>query len=126
MLGKYTIRGMRFHAFHGSNVVEREFGIGFNVEVTIMYPLKAEDDAPDAQSKVQGAAIYETTKDVMMNTKYTSRTSLGLEIAKRLFMRFPDAEEVGVKINRATIFISGSIDSIDTEVWCKRHEFPGI
>lgn len=126
MLGKYTIKGMRFHAFHGSNVVEREFGIGFTTEVTIIYPLTPDDDTPQSESKVKGAEIYEVVKDVMMNTKYTSRTSLGIEIAKRLFVQFREAAEVGIKITRTTIFIPGSIDSIDTEVWCKRTDFPEL
>lgn len=126
MVGKYTIKGMRFHAFHGSNVVEREFGIGFNVNATVIYPLTAEDDSEKAESKVKGAEIYEIIKDVMMNTKYNSRTSLGLEISKRLFVQFREAEEIGIMITRSTIFIPGSIDSIDTEVWCKRTDFPEL
>lgn len=126
MLGKYTIKGMRFHAFHGSDVVEREYGIGFNVEVTLIHPLSASDDSPTAESRVKGAEVFEIVKDVMMNTKFTSRMSLGIEIGKRLFVQFKEVEEIGIKITRTTIFIRGSIDSIDTEVWTKRTDFPEL
>lgn len=126
MLGKYIIKGMRFHAFHGSNFVERELGIGFSVDVSILYPLSHADDTPDVHSKIKGAEIYDIVKDVMMNTKYSSRTSLCIEMAKRLYVQFRDANEIGIKITRTTIFIPGSIDSIDTEVWSKRTDFPEL
>lgn len=126
MIGKYIIKGMRFHAFHGSNFVERELGIGFTVDVSILYPLCPEDDSPEVQSKVKGAEIYDVVKDVMMNTKYNSRASLAIEMAKRLYVQFRNASEIGIKITRTTIFIPGSIDSIDTEVWSKRTDFPEL
>lgn len=126
MIGKYTIKGMHFHAFHGSHEVEREFGLGFDVDATVIYDVTLADVDPKVNSTVHGADIHEIVTDVMMNTKFHSRTSLGLEITKRLFKHFKDVKEIGIKISRSTLFIPGDIAGVDNEVWCKRSDFPDL
>ena len=71
MNGKYTVKGMNFHAFHGFLEVERELGQVFCVDVTLTLPLKKEDASPSAMHKIRKADVYEVTKGVVMETKYT-------------------------------------------------------
>ncbi|MDL2264672.1 dihydroneopterin aldolase [Synergistaceae bacterium OttesenSCG-928-I11] len=124
MLGKYTIRGMHFHAFHGSLEVERELGLVFIVDVTLFFPLSPEDASQSAVSKIKGADVYETAKGVMMGTKFKSRVSLALRIAREMLARFEKASEVHVKITRKHFFIPGDVEAIEAEVQCTREDFP--
>ncbi len=124
MQGKYTIKGMHFHAFHGSLEVERELGLVFNVDATLFFPLLPEDASESAVSKIRGADVYETTKGVMMGTKFKSRVGLALRIAHELFLRFGKVSEVQVKIMRKQIFVPGDVEEIEAEVQCKREDFP--
>lgn len=123
MQGKFTIRGMHFHAFHGSLEVERELGLVFVVDVTLFFPLSQEDASEAAVSKIQGEVVYEVAKSVMMGTKFKSRVSLALRIAREMFGRFDEADEVYVKVTRKHIFIPSDVEAIEAEVQCKREDF---
>lgn len=124
MQGKYTIKGMNFHGFHGSLEVERELGLVFMVDVSLFFDLKPEDASQNAVSKMKGADVYELTKSLMMGTKFNSRMSLSLMIARELLAKYEEATEVHVTIRRHHLFIPGNVDAIDAEVKCKRGDFP--
>lgn len=123
MNGKYTVKGMNFHAFHGFLEVERELGQVFCVDVTLTLPLKKEDASPSAMHKIRGADVYEVTKGVVMGTKYTSHLSLAMAIAKAALERFDVAIEATVVVARTQLFIAGNVDKILAEVTCGRNDF---
>jgi dihydroneopterin aldolase len=125
MLGKYTMKGMHFHAFHGALEVERELGLLFIVDVTLFFPLSPEDASQSAAGKIKGADVYETAKDVMMGTKFKSRVSLALQIAREMLARFEKVNEVHLKITRKHFFIPGDVETIEAEVQCRREDFGG-
>jgi dihydroneopterin aldolase len=125
MLGKYTMKGMHFHAFHGALEVERELGLLFIVDVTLFFPLSPEDASQSAVGKIKGADVYDTVKSVMMGTKFNSRISLALRTAREMLARFDKVSEVHLKITRKHFLIPGDVEMIDAEVQCKREDFAG-
>ncbi len=123
MQGKCTIRGMHFHAFHGSLELERELGLVFIVDVALFFPLSLEDASQSTVNPIESADIYETTKGVMMGTKFKSRTSLALRIAREMLTRFGEVSQVHVKVACKHFFI-GDVEAIEAEVQCTREDFP--
>lgn len=123
MQGKYCVKGMSFHAFHGFLEVERELGQVFSIDVCLSFPLKLEDASPSAIQNVRGADIYELTKGVVMGTKYKSHLSLALSIAKTMFDHFKEAIDASVVVGRRQLFIAGNVDQILAEVECRREDF---
>ena len=120
MNGKFTIRGMNFHAFHGFLEVERELGQVFSIDVILSFPLKSEDASPSAVHKIRGAEVYDLTRGVVMGTKYTSHFSLAIAIARIMLKNFEITTEAKVIIGRKQLFIPGNVDQVLAEVTCDR------
>ena len=120
MNGKYIIKGMNFHAFHGFLEVERELGQVFSIDVTLSFPLRNEDASPSAVHKIRGAEVYDLTRGVVMGTKYTSHLSLAIAIAHIMLKNFEIATEATVVVGRRQLFIAGNVDEVLAEVTCDR------
>ncbi|MDR1915221.1 MAG: dihydroneopterin aldolase [Synergistaceae bacterium] len=125
MIGRYTVKGMSFHAFHGLLEVERELGQVFVVDVSLEFELASDDITPTYEPIVRDGDIYELTKNVMMGTKFRSLTGLALKIAQDILKQFDYTMNVGVAISRKQLFIPGSVDKIVAEVLCSREELFG-
>lgn len=125
MIGKYTVKGMSFHAFHGTLEVERELGQVFVVDVSLEFELTDTPVTPMYEPIVRDAEVYELTKNVMMGTKYRSLTGLALKIAQDILKQFGYAAKASVSICRKQLFIPGSVDNIVAEVSCDRDEIIG-
>jgi dihydroneopterin aldolase len=122
MKGIHAVMGMDFHAFHGVLEVERELGQMFSVDAIVEFDMKAGDDSPKAEPMVKDADVYETTRNVMTQTKYRSITSLAGKIARNLLVECSKASSATVSIKRKQIFISGSVDYAVAEVSCSRED----
>ena len=120
MQGKYTVKGMGFHAFHGSLEVERELGTIYLVDVTFGVELTPNDDSSKVISGIQGADVYEVVKGLMMGSKFKSIMSLALHIARELLRNFSSAQEATVKITSKQLFIPGNVDSVVAEASATR------
>lgn len=116
MKGVHAVRGMSFHAFHGVLEVERELGQVFLVDVAVEFDMDLEEDSPKADPLVRDADVYEITRNIMMETKYRSITSLAGKIARDLLGSCKKAAKATVWITRRQIFIAGNVDSCVTEV----------
>ncbi|MDR1471754.1 MAG: dihydroneopterin aldolase [Synergistaceae bacterium] len=125
MMGKYTVKGMSFHAFHGMLEVERELGQVLVVDVALEFELAGDLLTPTSETIVRDAEIYELTKNVMMGTKFRSLTGLALKIAQDILKQFEYADRASVSICRKQLFIPGSVDNIVAEVSCGRDEIIG-
>ena len=115
MQGKYTVKGMGFHAFHGSLEVERELGTVYHVDVTMSMELSPDDDAQKAQGKIHGADVYEIVKGQMMGTKFHSTMGLALHMSRELLRKFTFATEAAVRITSKQLFIPGNVESVIAE-----------
>jgi dihydroneopterin aldolase len=103
--------------------VERELGQVFSVDVGLGFDLTPEDASPSVNPEVRGSDVYEVTKNIMMGTKFTAHISLALTIAKEMFDRFKQVNEVDITIGRRQLFIAGDVREILAEVKCSREDF---
>jgi dihydroneopterin aldolase len=107
---------MSFHAFHGVLEVERELGQVFSVDVTVEFDGDASDAHPKAEPFVRDADIYEISRNVVMETKYRSITSLAAKIAHDVMTEYAKASGAVVSITREQLFIPGNVDNSVAEV----------
>ncbi|MDR1134125.1 MAG: dihydroneopterin aldolase [Synergistaceae bacterium] len=117
---KHAVKGMSFHAFHGVLEVERELGQVFSVDVTVEFDGDPSDVNPKAEPFVRDADIYEISRNVMMETKYTSVISLAAKIAHDVMTEYARAVNAVVSVTRKQLFIPGSVDKSVAEVSCGR------
>jgi dihydroneopterin aldolase len=115
--------GMDFHAFHGVLEVERELGQVFSVDAIVEFEMELCDDSPKTEPTVKDADVYETVRNVMLETKYKSIASLAGKIARNLLAECPKALNVTISIKRKQLFVSGSVDYAVAEVSCGREDF---
>jgi dihydroneopterin aldolase len=123
MKGVHAVRGMSFHAFHGVLEVERELGQVFAVDVAVEFDIDPSEDSPKTEPVVRDADVYEITRNVMLETKYRSITSLAGKIAHDLMAEFGKATKAAVSINRKQLFIPGNVDYGVAEVSYTREDF---
>ncbi|MDR2780730.1 MAG: dihydroneopterin aldolase [Synergistaceae bacterium] len=123
MKGIHAVMGMNFHAFHGVLEVERELGQVFSVDAIVEFDMTPGDDSPRTEPAVKDADVYETTRNVMMETKYRSIVSLAGKIARNLLAECSKASNVTISIKRKQLFVSGSVDYAVAEVSCGRKDF---
>jgi dihydroneopterin aldolase len=123
MKGSLTVTGMSFHAFHGILEVERELGQVFSVDANVEFEIDSADGSPKAEPVIRDADVYEISRNVMMETKYRSITSLAGKIARDLLAEYPKACKSTVSIKRKQLFIPGNVDYCVAEVSCTREDF---
>jgi FolB domain len=122
MRGKYSVKGMKFHAFHGALEVERELGQVFSVDVDLGIDLGAAEASEGAEPLVRGGDVYEVTKGVVMGSRFKSHVNLAMRIAGELLRRFESAADATVVVGRRQLFIPGEVDMILAEVHCTRDD----
>lgn len=122
MQGKYTVKGMGFHAFHGSLEIERELGSVYYVDVMLSLDLTADDDSQKAVGKIQGADVYDITKSLVMGTKFNSTMSLALHISRELLRKYLFVAETTVKVTSKHLYIAGEVESVIAEASSTRKD----
>jgi len=123
MKGVHIVKGMNFHAFHGVMEVERELGQVFFVDVTVEFELDPDGISSKDEPFIRDADVFEITRNVMMETRFRSISSLAGTIARNILDEYKKALCVKVCINRKQLFIPGNVDSSITEVTCIRSDF---
>ena len=122
MKGVHTVKGMNFHAFHGVLEVERELGQVYFVDATVEFELDPADISQEDEPLIRDADVFEVTRNVMMETKFRSISSLAGTIARNLLEEYDKVLSVTVCIRRNQLFIPGNVDSSITEVTVARSD----
>jgi dihydroneopterin aldolase len=107
---------MSFHAFHGILEVERELGQIFSVDVIVEFDGEPSDVKPHAEPFVRDAEVFEISRNVVMETKYRSITSLAAKIARDVMTSYARAASATVSVTRKQLFIPGNVESSVAEV----------
>jgi dihydroneopterin aldolase len=126
MRGVHTVKGMNFHAFHGVLEVERELGQVYFVDVAVEFEMDPAKISQKEEPPIRDASIYEITRNVMMENKFRSISSLAGTIARNLLNKYEKALGVTICINRRQLFVPGNLDSSITEVTCTRSDLDAV
>ena len=126
MKGVHTVKGMSFHAFHGVLEVERELGQVYLVDVTAEFELDPAGMSQKDEPMVRDAGIFEITRNVMMENKFRSISSLAGTIGRNMLKEYEKILSVTVCIKRRQLFIPGNVDLSVTEVTCARSDCDAV
>jgi len=118
----HTVKGMSFHAFHGILEVERELGQVYFVDVTLEFELDPVDISQKDEPLTRDAGVFEITRNVIMETKFRSISSLAVTIARSLLEKIDKSLSVTIRINRKQLFIPGNVDSSIVEITYARSD----
>jgi dihydroneopterin aldolase len=114
---------MVFHAFHGTMEVERELGQIFVVDVVIDFDCVQTEIVQYAEPVIRGQDVYDTTKDLILGTKFKSHYALAASLAGAMFKRFGRADTVRVSVGSRNIFIAGDVQEMISVAECVRKDF---
>lgn len=114
-MGKISLKGMEFFAFHGVYEEERVKGNKFEVDLTIDYSFedKVADDQLD--STIDYAQLYEIVKTVM-DKPANLLEHLAVSIRDRVKAKFAQVEQVKVTVTKFNPPINGRCEKAEVTV----------
>ena len=112
----HTVKGMSFHAFHGILEVERELGQVYYVDAILEYDKDPAGLSQKDEPLIREGGVFDVTRNVIMETKFRSISSLAGTIARNMLEKFDKVQCVTICIDRKQLFIPGNVDSSVTEV----------
>lgn len=104
-MGKISLEGLAFYAYHGYHEVERENGNHFEVNITIDTDFDAAADSDDLSKTVDYERIYAIAKEEMANTSKLLEHVVK-NIGKKILLE-PGVREVEVSLSKFNPPING-------------------
>lgn len=104
-MGKISLEGLAFYAYHGYHEVERENGNHFEVNITIDTDFDAAADTDDLSKTVDYERIYAIAKEEMANTSKLLEHVVK-NIGKKILLE-PGVREVEVSLSKFNPPING-------------------
>lgn len=106
MIGKISLEGLEFHAFHGVYPHERESGNWFEVDICIETNILEGAAEDDLSKTVNYETLYLFVKEEMEKPSRLLET-VAEKIVERVLRELPDVEKVEIKIGKINPPIGG-------------------
>ena len=106
MLGKVSLEGLEFHAYHGVYAQERSSGNKFEVDILVDTQFADTAFHDELSGTINYEDLYEVVKAEMEKPSKLLET-VGHAIAKQTLQRFKEAVSVEVKISKFNPPIGG-------------------
>lgn len=121
MQGRITVKGIRFHAWHGLTKLEREIGVRYRVDVALVT-----DIAQAATSdRIADAIDYREVHQIVVRTgrenSYHLIETLVANLARKLLERFT-CDSVEVSVEKETPVLDGVVDTVGVALTMCRGE----
>jgi dihydroneopterin aldolase len=115
MLGRITVNGIRFHAFHGLTKLERQIGVRHRVDIA----MKADIEKAAGSDRIEDTVDYREIHDIVIRVgrqnSFHLIETLAVRIAQEILERFR-CDEVRVSVQKETPVLDGMVDSVGVEV----------
>jgi dihydroneopterin aldolase len=115
MLGRITVNGIRFHAFHGLTKLERQIGVRHRVDIA----MKADIEKAAGTDRIEDTVDYREIHDIVIRVgrqnSFHLIETLAVRIAQEILERFR-CDEVRVSVQKETPVLDGMVDSVGVEV----------
>lgn len=114
-MGKITLNGMKFYAFHGCFPEERAIGTHFRLDVSFETDTAKAQQSDDIADTISYLDVYQTVKHEM---QIPSRLleHVGERICNALLAGFPAMERVTVCVSKLNPPLGGQLESVSVEV----------
>jgi len=106
MIGRISLEGLEFHAFHGVYPHERESGNWFEVDITVDTTVCEGTIGDDLSNTVNYEVLYQFVKEEMEKPSKLLET-IGEKIVERVMNDLPAVEKVEIRISKINPPIGG-------------------
>jgi dihydroneopterin aldolase len=110
---------MRFQGRHGYDDHELLTPQPFEVDVEIMLNLQPAGIDDDLSKSIDYGRVYEAVRQIVESTSFRLLEALAEAISHELLSDF-DAIEVGVRVRKPRVQLSGPLDYAGVEIWRRR------
>jgi dihydroneopterin aldolase len=110
---------MRFSARHGYHDWEQQQDQPFEVDVELVRNLQPAGVDDDLTKTIDYGRVYDVTRQIVESTSYRLLEALAEAISHELLADF-DVTEVGVRVRKPEVKLSGPLDYAGVEIWRRR------
>ncbi len=106
-----SLEGMKFYAFHGCSEEEKKVGIHFLVDVHIVCDVSVPAESDDIRDALNYQTVYDIVAGEMKKTSNLIE-NVGLRIKQSIIEKFPQAEDVTVRISKMNPPLGGEMQKV--------------
>ncbi|MGC8634830.1 MAG: dihydroneopterin aldolase [Candidatus Limnocylindrales bacterium] len=121
MTDRIVLRGMLFQGRHGYTEEERARPQPFEVDVELLLNLQPAGVDDDLEQTVDYGRAFEIAKELVESTNFRLVEAIAEGIAHELLRALP-VNEVGVRVRKLQVPVSGHLDHAEVEIWRTRSE----
>lgn len=119
MIGKISLEGLEFHAFHGVYPHERESGNWFEVDLSVETDIAEGTIRDDLAKTVNYEVLYQLVKEEMEKPSKLLET-VAEKIVERLLLEITEVLQVEVKISKINPPIGGKCKKASVSLFRKK------
>ena len=123
MSDRIVLANMRFQGRHGYYDHELLALQPFEVDVELLMNLQPAGIDDDLEKSVDYGQVYEAVRQIVESTSYRLLEALAEAISHELLADFDVVGEVGVRVRKPKVQLSGPLDHAGVEIW--RHRSTG-
>ncbi|MFN7964481.1 MAG: dihydroneopterin aldolase [Acidobacteriota bacterium] len=121
MQGRITVKGIRFHAWHGLTKLEREIGVRYRVDVAMITDIAVAATTDRIADAIDYREVHQIVVRTGRENSYHLIETLVANIARTLLERFV-CESVDVSVEKETPVLDGVVDTVGVAVTVRREE----
>lgn len=114
-MARIALRGMRFHAYHGTHPYEREVPQEFQVDIEFAADLAKAERSDALSDTIDYTAISSTVRKVITGMRFNLLESLTRTIAEAVLSEFKDISSIKVRVCKVHTPMNG-VGSVEVEL----------
>ena len=122
MKAKVVIAQLELHAYHGWHPHEGEFGQPYTIDLELLTDVSQAASSDHLADALDYGVIVETTRRIFTERRHKLVESAGVELALGLLARFPQVDEVLVRVLKLKPPIPERIAAAGVELRMTREE----
>ncbi len=119
MTDRIVLANMRFQGRHGVYEHERLNAQPFEVDLELLVPLQQAGLDDDLDQTIDYGKVYEAVRQIVEERSFLLLEALAEAIAQDVLTGF-DVPEVGVRVRKPKVQLSGPLDYAGVEIWRQR------
>lgn len=121
MQGRITVKGIRFHAWHGLTKMEREIGVRHRVDVAMVTDIAPAAQTDQIANTIDYREVHRIVVSVGRENSFHLIETLASKIAHHLLERFA-VEAVEVSVEKETPVLDGMVDTVGVSLQLRRED----
>ncbi|MDQ7006958.1 MAG: dihydroneopterin aldolase [Acidobacteriota bacterium] len=122
MLGRISVAGIRFHAFHGLTRLERKVGVRHRVDVWMTSDVARAAESDRIEDTIDYREVHDLVVRVGRQNSFHLIETLVVRLCRELLETFPACREVEVSVRKETPVLDGMVDTVGVELRMSREE----